>query len=291
MNIAILGATGTTGRYIVDELLASEHAVHVTALVRASSADKPEVQDLKARGVAIQLIDLQGSIEDMTKALEGQEVLIAILPIAATIDQIPLATAAKKAGVKRFIPTMFAPVAPPKGLSTLRDTKEDVINHIRRLQLPYTIIDVVVSGLAERIPGDGNVLSAFTHNRDVGKYVVRATLDPRTLNKFVLIYSEMLTMNQVLDKLEKLSGESLPRNYISEDELLASLNELKDVGIRDDNFLQKAVYEYQYSWGVRGDNNIQNAEYLGYLLGKDLYPDLKGTSMEEYIQELLDESS
>ena len=90
--------------------------------MRASSADKPEVQDLKARGVAIQLLDLQGSIEDMTKALEGQEVVIAILPIAATIDQIPLATAAKKAGVKRFIPTMFAPVAPPKGLSTLRDT-------------------------------------------------------------------------------------------------------------------------------------------------------------------------
>ncbi|THW35166.1 isoflavone reductase [Aureobasidium pullulans] len=211
LNIAILGATGTTGRYIVDELLASEHAVHVTALVRASSADKPEVQDLKARGVAIQLIDLQGSIEDMTKALEGQEVVIAILPIAATIDQIPLATAAKKAGVKRFIPTMFAPVAPPKGLSTLRDTKEDVLNHIRRLQLPYTIIDVgwwyqltlpklpsgridkAVSGLGERIHGDGNVLSAFTHNRDVGRYVVRATLDPRTLNKFVFIYSEMLT--------------------------------------------------------------------------------------------------
>ncbi|THW88928.1 isoflavone reductase [Aureobasidium pullulans] len=292
VNIAILGATGTTGRYIVDELLASEHAVHVTALVRASSADKPEVQDLKARGVAIQSIDLQGSIEDMTKALEGQEVLIAILPIAATIDQIPLATAAKKAGVKRFIPTMFAPVAPPKGLSTLRDTKEDVLNHIRRLQLPYTIIDVgwwyqltlpklpsgridkAVSGLGERIPGDGNVLSAFTHNRDVGRYVVRATLDPRTLNKFVFIYSEMLTMNQ-----------------ISGDELLANLAQLKDVGIRDDNFLQKAVYEYQYSWGVRGDNNIHNAEYLGYMLGKDLYPDLEGTSIDEYIQELLDESS
>ncbi|THW11811.1 isoflavone reductase [Aureobasidium pullulans] len=309
MKIAVLGATGTTGKYIVDELLASEHAVHLTALVRASSADKPEVQDLKARGVAIQLIDLQGSIEDMIQALEGQEVVIAILPIAATIDQIPLATAAKKAGVKRFIPTMFAPVAPPKGLSTLRDTKEDVLNHIRRLQLPYTIIDVgwwyqltlpklpsgridkAVSGLAERIPGDGNVLSAFTHNRDVGRYVVRATLDPRTLNKFVFIYSEMLTMNQVYDQLEKLSGETLPRNHISGDELLANLAQLKDVGIRDDNFLQKAVYEYQYSWGVRGDNNIHNAEYLGYMLGKNLYPDLKGTSMDEYIQELLDESS
>lgn len=39
MNIAILGATGTTGRYIVDELLASEHAVVSCKLVNASTQD------------------------------------------------------------------------------------------------------------------------------------------------------------------------------------------------------------------------------------------------------------
>jgi len=86
-------------------------------------------------------------------------------------------------------------------------------------------------------------------------------------------------------------GTDFAALQISGDELLANLAQLKDVGIRDDNFLQKAVYEYQYSWGVRGDNNIHNAEYLGYMLGKDLYPDLEGTSIDEYIQELLDESS
>ena len=82
-------------------------------------------------------------------------------------------------------------------------------------KLPSGRIDKAVSGLGERIHGDGNVLSAFTHNRDVGRYVVRATLDPRTLNKFVFIYSEMLTMNQVYDQLEQLSGETLPRNHVS----------------------------------------------------------------------------
>jgi len=110
--------------------------------------------------------------------------------------------------------------------------KEDVLNHLRRLHLPYTIIDVgwwyqltlpklpsgridkAVSGLGEHIPGDGNVLSAFTHNRDVGQYVARATLDPRTLNKFVFVYSEMLTMNQVWDTLEAVSGETVPRKYV-----------------------------------------------------------------------------
>jgi len=78
---------------------------------------------------------------------------------------------------------------------------------------------------------------------------------------------------------------------MSEQELLSNLAEMKDVTIRDDNFLPKAVYEYQYSWGVRGDNNDENAKYLGYLLGRDLYPDLKGISLESYIQELLGETS
>jgi hypothetical protein len=78
---------------------------------------------------------------------------------------------------------------------------------------------------------------------------------------------------------------------VSEQELVSKLAELKDVGISDDNFLPKAVYEYQYSWGVRGDNNVGNAEYLGYLLGRDLFPDLKGTSLRTYIQELIGETS
>lgn len=39
MKIAVLGATGTTGKYIVDELLASEHAVVGCKLVNASTQD------------------------------------------------------------------------------------------------------------------------------------------------------------------------------------------------------------------------------------------------------------
>jgi predicted exporter len=103
----------------------------VTALVRPSSAKKPEVQELERKGAGVQLIDIHGSIEDMTQALRGQDTVIAILPIAATIDQIAIATAAKAAGVGRFVPTMFAPVAPPKGLSTLRDIVSQYYNDLR----------------------------------------------------------------------------------------------------------------------------------------------------------------
>jgi hypothetical protein len=52
--------------------------------------------------------------------------------------------------------------------------------------------------------------------------------------------------------------------------------------------LQLGFMQYQYSWGIRGDNTPENAKYLGYLLGKDLYPDMEFTSYESYLKDLLE---
>lgn len=46
--------------------------------------------------------------------------------------------------------------------------------------------------------------------------------------------------------------------------------------------------EYLNSWGVRGDNTPEHARYLGYLDGKELYPDMKLISFETYVTELLE---
>lgn len=48
------------------------------------------------------------------------------------------------------------------------------------------------------------------------------------------------------------------------------------------------VNQYWYSMGVRGDNTPEYARYLGYLDGKELYPDFEPISFETYCQELLD---
>jgi nucleoside-diphosphate-sugar epimerase len=82
-------------------------------------------------------------------------------------------------------------------------------------KLPSGRIDYAHSGLNIRIPGDGNVLSAFTDNRDIGKLVARTIADPRTLNQQVFLYSEMTTLTKVYDLLEKISGEDVPRDYVS----------------------------------------------------------------------------
>jgi nucleoside-diphosphate-sugar epimerase len=68
--------------------------------------------------------------------------------------------------------------------------------------------------LEPRLGVDGNVPSALADIRDVGRYVARVIADPRTLNKRVHVYNEVLTRNQVYDLVEKLSGEKLERKYV-----------------------------------------------------------------------------
>jgi hypothetical protein len=72
--------------------------------------------------VKTRVIDLRAPTEEVAKSLAGQEVIIPAISIPATGQQIPLATAAKLAGVKRFMPCFYAPIAPPKSAVALRDT-------------------------------------------------------------------------------------------------------------------------------------------------------------------------
>lgn len=82
-------------------------------------------------------------------------------------------------------------------------------------RLPSGSIDYAVMQAAEGIAGDGNVPIALTDVRDIGPYVARIITDPRTLNRMVLAYNEVLTQNQVYDLLEALSGEEPERQYVS----------------------------------------------------------------------------
>lgn len=96
---------------------------------------------LKDQGVELRSLDLKGSQDDIVAALKGVDTLISAIGPSDQAEQIPLATAAKTAGVKRFVPCAFI-TAMPVGVHMLRDVKEEVYNHTKRLGLPYTIIDV-----------------------------------------------------------------------------------------------------------------------------------------------------
>lgn len=69
----------------------------------------------------IRKCDLKASVEQLIEALYDIDVVISCVGPAEQQDQIPLAKAAKRVGVKRFIPCGFITVAPPGGVMWLRD--------------------------------------------------------------------------------------------------------------------------------------------------------------------------
>jgi hypothetical protein len=57
----------------------------------------------------------------------------------------------------------------------------------------------------------------------------------------------------------------------------------------DDISLQYKVVQAEYSVSkyVREDNSPENAEYLGYISARDLYPDFKYKSFSDFIDEVV----
>ncbi|CAJ2500719.1 Uu.00g035720.m01.CDS01 [Anthostomella pinea] len=309
LRVGIVGAGGETGGSIVNGLLEAGD-FDVVALVRPASASKPANTALKQRGVEIRPIDLSGSQDAMVDALKDLEVVISAVSAGEQLAQIPLATATKAAGVKRFLPCAFITVIPPGGVQGLRDEKEHVYNHIKQLSLPYTIVDVgwwyqisfpelpsgkidyAIGFKGQTIAGDGNVPNAITDLRDIGRYVAKIIVDDRTLNKYVFVYNELWKPNDIYSLLEKLSGEKLERKYTSRETFEAQIKDADEKmanGATDFlTHVQKVTAQYLISWGIRGDNTPEYAKYLGYLTSKDLYPDFNFKDYEEYIKEVLD---
>ncbi|KAK5164942.1 uncharacterized protein LTR77_009607 [Saxophila tyrrhenica] len=307
-KVGLVGASGETGASILNGLL-EDGSFEIIALVRPSSMSRPSNVALKDSGIELRALDLDNDSQDkIVAALEGIEILLSAVGAPGQLSQLPLATAAKTAGVKRFVPCGYVTVIPPGGVHILRDQKEEVYNLTRRLNLPYTFIDCgwwyqisfpkLPSGKIDYavmvdnpICGKGDVPSALTDLRDVGRYVAKVIRDERTLNKMVLVYDEVWTQKEVWDLLEKVAGEKVERKYVSQEELEGRLGEYKKAAEADPTDFMKMLHvvetQYLLSWGVRGDNTPEYAKYLGYITSKELYPDFKPLKLEDFARELV----
>lgn len=87
-----------------------------------------------------------------------------------------------------------------------------------------------------------------------------------------------------------MSGEKLQRKYVTAEEIQSHIHDVEAMNPAPDtvDFVTLAQLEYWYSCGIRGDNTPENAKYLGYLLAKDLYPDIIGVTLEAYTHEVLE---
>jgi uncharacterized protein YbjT (DUF2867 family) len=328
ISVALVGATGETGKSILNGLVedgtfASLHQAHsptpsnlfyeqeITLIVRPQSISKPSTQALASHGFSILPIDASNTVD--SSLLEPFSIIISAVDNFGYDDQSRLATAAKAAGVQRFVPCGFTTIAPPGGVMSIRDAKEAAYNHILQLKLGYTIIDVgfwhqasiprvpsskvdyaLFPGTAEmstKLIGDGNAKNLLTDLRDVGRLVARIVKDPRTLNKKVVTWSDELSQNEIFEVVEKLSGETIERTYVPNDEVMKEIVEAREpfAGTQPETLAAETIRlwgaEYTLSKYVREDNTLGNAKYLGYLDARELYSNFQPMKFEDAAKE------
>ncbi|KAJ5334644.1 hypothetical protein N7452_007047 [Penicillium brevicompactum] len=233
ITVGVLGATGAVGHSVVQGLLSSEFNFRIVSLTRQSSVGSTINENLRKEGLDIVGYDLAQPQDILVNKLRGIDVLISCMNWENLHLQKHWVEPAKLAGVKRFIPSEWVAPTPP-GVSNVQDAKLDVMATIQRAHLPYTVIDVgcwyevfvpkIPSGRSDhahwdlidhRIVDDGNQKFALVDQLDIGRYVACIITDPRTINKRIFAYTEVLSMNEIWNTMAIASGEEPIKDHVS----------------------------------------------------------------------------
>lgn len=252
VSVLVIGATGYIGRFITEASLNSGKTTYI--LIRPSSSACPSkaaaLQELTDKGAII----IQGLVTDkelIEKKLREHhiDVLISATGGEGILEQLSLVEAIKAAGtVKRFLPSEFGhdidkanPVEPALSFYNL---KRKVRRATEAAGIPYTYIccnsiagwpyfdnihpSEVCPPLDQfQIYGDGNTKAYFVAGVDIGKFTIKASFDPRTLNRTVHFRPacNKLSLNEMASLWESKIGRSLPRVTISAEDLLTMAKE------------------------------------------------------------------
>lgn len=300
-RILVIGATGYIGKFITAASARSGHPTY--ALVRDTApADPAKAQILdgfKNSGVTLVKGDLYNH-ESLVEAIKQVDVVISPVGAMQIMDQTKILDAIKSAGgnIKRYLPSEFgndvdhgSPVEPAKSFMSMK-------SHLRRIiegsGVPYTFIAcnffagyfLPTLGQAGAtgpptdsitILGDGNVKAIFVNEDDVGTYTIKAAVDPRTLNKTVFLrpQANTLTHNELVAVWEKKTGRTLKKVYVPEEEVLKQ--------IQGAPMPLNIILSLCHSVFVRGDQTNFKIDPATGVEGTALYPDVKYTTVEEYL--------
>ncbi|XP_038716787.1 phenylcoumaran benzylic ether reductase TP7-like isoform X2 [Tripterygium wilfordii] len=247
-KILIIGWTGYIGKFILE---ASAKLGHPTfALVRESTVSDPVkgklIDNFKSLGVTLIYGDLYNH-ESLVAAIKQVDVVISTVGNMQIADQVKIIDAIKEAGnVKRFSPSEFgtdvdrnSAVEPAKSAFA---GKVQIRRAIEAEGIPYTYVSsncfagYYLPTLCQlganapprdkvTIPGNGNRKAVFSVEQDIGTFTIKAVDDPRTLNKIVYIRppKNTISFNELVAIWEKLIGKSLEKTYLSEEEVLKSI--------------------------------------------------------------------
>ncbi|XP_010539282.1 PREDICTED: isoflavone reductase homolog P3-like [Tarenaya hassleriana] len=302
-KILVIGGTGYIGKFMVE---ASAKAGNPTfVLVRQSSTSDPVkgklVQTFKDLGVNI----LHGDINDhesLVNAIKQVDVVISAIGGTQIMDQAKIIAAIKEAGnVKRFLPSEFGTdvdrtnaVEPAKSAfsakAQIRRAVEAegiphtyvVANCFAGYYLP-TLVQPQQAGLSSpprdkvTIYGDGNAKAVINKEEDVAAYTVKTVDDPTTLDKILYVNppKNTVSVNDLVALWESKIGKTLEKTHIPEEEFLKSIHE-SPISV-------SVVMSINHSVFVKGDQTSFSIDPSFGFEASELYPDVKYTSVEEYL--------
>ncbi|CAK9134085.1 unnamed protein product [Ilex paraguariensis] len=303
-KILIIRGTGYIGKYIVEK---SAKAGHTTfALIRESTVSNPSkskiIEGFKNLGVNIIHGDLYDH-ESLVKAIKQVDVVISTVGSPQLDDQVKLIAAIKEAGnIKRFFPSEFGndvdrvhAVEPAK---TAFATKAKIRRAIEAEGIPYTYVSsnffagYFLPTLAQTgatapprdkvvIQGDGNPKAVFNKEEDIGTYTIKAVDDPRTLNKILYIKppGNVYSFNELVSLWEKKIGKTLERIHVPEEQILKNIAEAP--------LPVNVILSIMHSVFVKGDHTNFEIEPSFGVEASELYPDVKYTTVDEYLNQFV----
>ncbi|KDP41781.1 hypothetical protein JCGZ_26799 [Jatropha curcas] len=303
-RVLIIGATGNLGYHLAQFSLQFCHPTFI--LVRDSAfTDLIKLQKINtlchAGATAV-----RGSLEDeksLVEAVKLVDVVICSIPSKQVLDQKLLIKAIKRAGcIKKFIPSEFGADPDKTQISHMDYNFYSRKSEIRRLieaeGISYTYIccnllmryllpSLIQPGLETpprdkvTVFGDGNVKGVFMKDEDVAAFTICTIDDPRTLNKALYLRppGNVYSMNELVEIWESKIGKKLEKIYVPEDQLLMKIKETP--------YPDNMILIFIYSVFIKGDHTYFDIESTGGVDGMQLYPQLKYTTISEYLETLV----
>ncbi|KAJ5710631.1 Isoflavone reductase family protein [Penicillium malachiteum] len=323
-TVLLVGATGATGNAILKELVASP-LYDVIALIRKESVDKPRAKAIQANirvGDASDPIDtlvknLEG-VDILVSAIAPNQLLTQInLATAAKKAGVgrmvpcsfstvcPVGNIVEIRDQKELVHQHMYKLHLPYTIIDNGFWYQASFPQVPSGKLEHAMIDENLE-----VFGDGNTRDCMTDLADIARYTAKIIGDERTLNKKVFCYGTVATQNEVMSIMEKVSGEKVNVQKVC---LLSQPTELTDLILTsfqvDPAAHLKAIDEaekkyrahpedemnlwmligpqYNSNRFIRADNTPENAWYSGYLDARQLYPDFRPRTFEEFATTLV----
>jgi nucleoside-diphosphate-sugar epimerase len=235
-HILIFGATGTIGKYITNQIVKARPSFPKVSIFTSAAtvASKTTLIDqLKSNGVNVITGDVK-SEHDVTSAYQGVDTVISAVGRNALETQIDLIRLAEQSdSVKWFFPSEYGTdieygpqSASEKPHQLKLKVRKYLSENVKNLKYTYVVTGPYVDmyfTLTRSAPeaggfdvdtkkaflvDDGQGKIGFTTMPDVGKAVVAALRHPEaSFNKALKVQSFVVTSKDILDELEKQTGD------------------------------------------------------------------------------------